>query len=188
MAAANGPTLRGHLPVSHSPISHVEPSKTGAAVAYVSVDRHMFDDRRPYIFKTTDSGNDWQNISGNLPANAFVWIVREDPREPRLLYAGTELGLYASFTGGSDWVPLHLKNMPWSIAVRDIVVQPDTNDLLIATHGRGLWILDDATPLQKLASVGLYPIRPASAFRLPRHALRLRRQNILRSKRTAREP
>ena len=157
--------LRGIPP--GSPVSHVEPSRTSADVAYVSLDRHMFDDPRPYIFKTSNHGKTWTNISGNLPAKAFVWIVREDPHNAHLLYAGTELGLYASFSGGHDWVPLHLKNMPWAIAVRDIVVHAESNDLLVATHGRGLWILDDATPLQKLAAGaadGLYPVRLTVRF------------------------
>jgi photosystem II stability/assembly factor-like uncharacterized protein len=154
---------------AHSPVSHVEPSASSDQTAYISLDRHMFDDMHPYIFKTADGGKSWTNISGNLPEKAFVWIVREDPREPRLLYAGTELGLFVSFSGGSEWVPLHLSNMPWSIAVRDIVVQPEKNDLIVATHGRSLWILDDVTPLQKMASAEaseakLFPIRPAMRF------------------------
>lgn len=154
---------------ARSPVSHVEPSKLTAETAYVSLDRHLFDDMHPYIFKTSDAGKSWTNISGNLPAKAFVWIVREDPRQPKLLYAGTELGLYVSFTGGQNWLPLHLGNLPWAIAVRDIAIQPQTNDLLIATHGRSLWILDDATPLQELSKVNtdapaLFPLRPALRF------------------------
>lgn len=152
-----------------SPVSHVEPSKINAQTAYVSLDRHMFDDMHPYIFKTSDGGRSFTNISKNLPPQAFVWIIREDPRQPNLLYAGTELGLYASFSGGRDWVPLHLRNMPWSVAVRDIVIQPTTNDLLIATHGRSLWILDDASFLQTLAGLRdneptFFPVRPALRF------------------------
>jgi photosystem II stability/assembly factor-like uncharacterized protein len=166
--AANLPGLK-----EHSPISHVEPSNANEAVAYASVDRHMFDDMHPYIFKTQDSGKSWVSISANLPGNAFVWTVKEDPREPKLLYAGTELGLYASFDAGAKWVPLHMKNMPWAIAVRDIVFQPQTNDLLIATHGRSLFVLDDAA---FLAGVGrakgdeLFAVGPAL-----RHAVRATR-------------
>lgn len=163
--------VAAHLPgvPPQSPISHVEPSRTSEQTAYVSVDRHMFDDMRPYIFKTTDGGQSFVNISGNLPPKAFVWIVREDSRQPNLLYAGTELGLYASFTGGNNWVPLHLKNMPWSIAVRDIIFQPEKDDLIVATHGRSLWILDDATPLQQIAAnntetAQLFPVRSALRF------------------------
>lgn len=154
---------------AHSPVSHVEPSRANDQTAYVSLDRHMFDDMRPYVFRTSDGGKTWTNISGNLPAKAFVWIVREDPREQRLLYAGTELGLYVSFTGGNQWMPMHLANMPWSIAVRDIVLQPEKNDLIVATHGRSLWILDDVTPMQQLAGAEpneakFFPVRPAMRF------------------------
>ncbi len=105
---------------SDSPISHVEPSVTDEKTAYISIDRHMFDDFRPYLFKTTDGGKTWANISANLPSKAFLWTVREDPRRPGLLYAGTELGIYALLPNQSQWLPLHLKNMPWSVAVRDI--------------------------------------------------------------------
>jgi hypothetical protein len=84
-----------------------------------------------------------------------------------LLYAGTELGIYASFSGGDNWTPLHLKNMPWSVAVRDIIVSPD-DDLVVATHGRSLWVLDGVTPLRALAhgdtSTELFPVRPAIRF------------------------
>ena len=170
---ANWQNVAANLPKlpAHSPISHVEPSRSNAAVAYASVDRHMFDDMSPYLFKTSDGGKTWTNISSNLPAKAFVWIVKEDPREPRLLYAGTELGLYATFDGGAKWLPLHMSNLPWSIAVRDIVFQPQTKDLLVATHGRSLFILDDASFLSELAKPDaadhLFPVPPAI-----RHAVR----------------
>ena len=77
---------------SNSPVSHVEPSRTNAQTAYVAFDRHMFDDYRPYVFKTSDGGRSWTNITGNLPSKAYVQIVREDPKKSNLLYAGTELG------------------------------------------------------------------------------------------------
>ena len=104
----------------------------------------MFDDFKPYIFKTTDAGRSWTNISGNLPAKAYVQVVREDPKNTNLLYAGTELGLFASYNGGKDWLALNLKNLP-NVAVHDIVVHPRENDLILATHGRSIWIFDDAT-------------------------------------------
>jgi photosystem II stability/assembly factor-like uncharacterized protein len=159
--------LRG-IP-AHSSFSHIEASRTSELTAYASLDRHMLDDFHPYIYKTTDGGMSWTNVSGNLPAKAFVWIVREDPKNPRLLYAGTELGLYVSITGGTEWFPLHLKNLPWAIAVRDIIVQPESNDLILATHGRSLWILDDLTPLQQSADAmqeeaRLFDVRPAIRY------------------------
>jgi len=153
----------------NSPVSHVEPSRTSADTAYIAFDRHMFDDFRPYIFKTTDGGKSWTNISGNLPAKAYVLVVREDPKNTNLLYAGTELGLFASYNGGKDWLPLNLKNLP-NVSVHDILVHPRENDLILATHGRGLWIFDDATPIQRMnqqildSSAYLFPIRPALRY------------------------
>ena len=99
---------------ANSAVSHVEPSRVDADLAYVAFDRHQLDDRRPYVFKTTDGGRTFQNITGNLPASAHVWVVREDPKNPRLLYAGTELGLYVSRTAGGMWTSLGLKNLPSS--------------------------------------------------------------------------
>ncbi|HEX8282385.1 MAG TPA: hypothetical protein VF588_03480 [Pyrinomonadaceae bacterium] len=163
---------------ANSAVSHVEPSRTDADLAYVSFDRHQLDDRRPYVYKTTDGGGTFQNITGNLPANAYVWVVREDPKNPRLLYAGTELGLYVSYTAGGNWTSLALKNLP-NVAVHDIVVHPRDNDLVIATHGRSLYILDDATPIQQLTpeaardDVRLFAPRPAL-----RHATRMTRYGV----------
>ena len=154
---------------ANSPVSHVEPSRVNANTAYVSFDRHMLDDFRPYIYKTSDTGKSWTNISGNLPAKAYVQVVREDPKNTNLLYAGTELGLYASFTGGKEWFPLNLKNLP-NVAVHDIVVHPRENDLILATHGRSIWILDDATVIQKMtpqimsSNAHLFQVRPALRF------------------------
>ena len=152
-----------------SPVSHVEPSRINADTTYVAFDRHMFDDFRPYIFKTADGGKSWTNISGNLPAKAYVQVVREDPKNTNLLYAGTELGLFASYNGGKDWLKLNLKNLP-NVSVHDILVHPRENDLILATHGRSLWIFDDATPLQRMnqqildSSAYLFPIRPALRY------------------------
>jgi photosystem II stability/assembly factor-like uncharacterized protein len=154
---------------ANSPVSHVEPSRSGAETAYVSFDRHMLDDFRPYIFKTTNGGKSWTNISGNLPSKAYVQIVREDPKNTNLLYAGTELGLFASYNGGRDWIPLNLKNLP-NVAIHDILIHPRENDLILGTHGRSIWIFDDATPIQQLkqqiidSDAHLFPVRPALRF------------------------
>lgn len=151
-----------------SSVSHVEPSRVNANTAYVSYDRHKFDDYRPYIFKTTDGGKSFSNITGNLPANAYVWVVREDPKNPNLLYAGTELGLYASYDG-RNWFELNMKNFP-RVAVHDILIHPRDNDLILATHGRSLWVFDDATPVQKLNAeilqkeAHLFETRPAYRY------------------------
>jgi photosystem II stability/assembly factor-like uncharacterized protein len=161
------PNVPGLAP--NSPVSHVEPSRAAADTAYVSFDRHMLDDFRPYVFKTADGGRTFQNITGNLPPKAHVWVVREDPRNPRLVYAGTELGLYVSYTGGGAWTSLGLKNLP-HVAVHDILVHPRDNDLILATHGRSVWILDDATPVQQLTpevarrDAHLFDLRPALRF------------------------
>jgi len=154
---------------ANSPVSHVEPSRTNASTAYVAFDRHMFDDFRPYIFKTTDTGKSWTNISGNLPAKAYVQVVREDPKNTNLLYAGTELGLFASYNGGKEWFPLNLKNLP-NVAVHDILIHPRENDLILATHGRSIWIFDDASVIQRMtpeimsSNAYLFPVRPALRY------------------------
>jgi photosystem II stability/assembly factor-like uncharacterized protein len=155
---------------ANSAVSHVEPSRVDADLVYVSFDRHQMDDRRPYVFKTSDGGRTFQNITGNLPANAHVWVVREDPKNPRLLYAGTELGLYVSYTAGGTWTNLALKNLP-NVAVHDVLVHPRDNDLILGTHGRSIYILDDATPIQQLTpriereDVHVFTPRTASATR-----------------------
>jgi photosystem II stability/assembly factor-like uncharacterized protein len=154
---------------ARSPVSHVEPSLVSAGLAYCSFDRHMFDDFHPYVFKTKDFGRNWTNISQGLPDKAYVLVVREDPKNPNIIYAGTELGLFVSFSGGGDWVKLHMANFP-TVAVHDIFIHPRENDLVLGTHGRSIWIFDDASCLQQmnpevLASPGyLFDIRPALRF------------------------
>ena len=154
----------------NSPVAHVEPSRTNANTAYIAFDRHMFDDFRPYIFKTVDAGKSWTSLASNLPAKAYVQVVREDPKNTNLLYAGTELGLFASWNGGKDWLPLNLKNLP-NVSVHDILVHPRENDLILATHGRSIWIFDDATVIQRMnqqildSNAYLFPIRPALRFK-----------------------
>ena len=150
-------------------VSGVEPSRTSAGTAYASFERHMMDDFRPYIYKTADFGRTWTNITGNLPPTAYVQVVREDPKNPKLLYAGTELGLFVSWSGGTMWTRLHLKNLP-AVAVHEVLVHPRDNDLVLATHGRALWVFDDATPLQQMTPdiaakpAHLFPMRPAVRY------------------------
>jgi len=133
----------------YSWIPAIEASRYEAGTAYVAVDRHRDDDFGPYIFKTTDFGRTWTSIKGNLPAKGYVHVVREDPRNRNLLYAGTEAGVFASWDGGGRWVSIRT-NLP-PVAVNDMQVHPRDNDLVIATHSRGIFILDDLTPLQQLA-------------------------------------
>ncbi len=152
-----------------SPVSHIEPSRQAPGTAYCAFDRHMFDDFHPYIYKTSDFGKTWTDISGKLPEKGYIWVIREDPKNPSLIYAGTELGLYASYSAGNDWVKLHLQNLP-TVAVHDILVHPRENDLILGTHGRGIWILDDATPVQQsptavtAADAYLFDVRPTFRF------------------------
>ncbi|NDD63156.1 MAG: hypothetical protein EBZ36_04125 [Acidobacteria bacterium] len=152
-----------------SSVSHVEPSMVSADVAYVSFDRHMLNDYRPYVFKTVDGGKSFVNITGNLPENGYVHVLKEDPRNPGLLYAGTELGLFATYDNGLSWIELGLKNLP-RVAVHDIVVHPRDNDIILATHGRGFWIFDDASVIQQSLpdllkqSVHLFEPRPTLRF------------------------
>jgi photosystem II stability/assembly factor-like uncharacterized protein len=151
-----------------SPVSHVEPSRTDPATAWVAFDRHMFDDPAPYVFRTADFGRTWTRLSSGLPDRAFVWVVRQDPKNAGLLWAGTELGLYASHDEGRRWHRLHLKNLP-TVAVHDILVHPRENDLILGTHGRALWVFDDATPLQQFdpgapLRTQLIDVRPGLRF------------------------
>ena len=154
---------------ANSPVSGVEPSRTNAQVAFATFDRHMFDDFRPYIFMTADGGKSWRSITGNLPGNAYVHVVREDPKNPSLLYAGTELGLFVSYMAGNQWFPLGLKNLP-NVAIDDLMIHPRDNDLLLATHGRSIVIFDDATPIQQMngailrENAHVFPVRSALRF------------------------
>ncbi|MGB6000313.1 MAG: glycosyl hydrolase, partial [Thermoanaerobaculia bacterium] len=153
-----------------SPVSHIEASRTDAGTAFAAFDRHMFDDLHPHIYKTTDFGQTWSRVSTEgIPDQAWVWIVREDPRNTDLLWAGTELGLYASYDSGGSWQQMHLKNLP-TVAIHDILVHPRENDLILGTHGRAIWIFDDATPLQQFSDevaaekAALFEMRPAIRF------------------------
>ncbi|HEV2491873.1 MAG TPA: glycosyl hydrolase [Terriglobia bacterium] len=149
-----------------SMVSLIDPSPHNAGAALMAVDRHKLDDFKPYIYKTTDYGKSWTTISTGIPDGAFVHAVREDPKRPGLLYAGTETGVYVSFDDGSHWQPLQL-NLPRA-PVHDLIVKND--DLVVATHGRSFWILDDLTPLRQLsrdiASAGAHLYTPELAYRV----------------------
>jgi photosystem II stability/assembly factor-like uncharacterized protein len=154
---------------ANSWIPAIDASPFEAGTAYVAVDRHRNDDFRPYAFKTTDYGKTWKAIRGDLPDKNYVHVVREDPHRRDLLYAGTERGVFVSWDGGSRWIPLHLGNLP-PVAVNDLQIHPRDNDLILATHGRGLYILDDLTPVQRLPEVlgstdlALFDVRPAVRY------------------------
>jgi photosystem II stability/assembly factor-like uncharacterized protein len=138
-----------------------------AGTVYVAADGHMRGDDRPHVFVTDDFGATWRSISGDLPSDLFVHSIREDPKNPQLLYAGTRRGVWASFDRGVHWDELRL-NMP-ATAVYDLEIQPEGNDLVVGTHGRGVWILDDLSPLQQLAAAQNRPLTlfaPRSAYRM----------------------
>jgi photosystem II stability/assembly factor-like uncharacterized protein len=133
-------------------ISWVEASRFEAATAYVGVDRHTFGDMQPYVFRTADYGATWERIAGpGQGLRGYVHVVKEDSVTPDLLFVGTEFGLWISTDRGSHWVPFRPANFP-AVAVRDIALQARDNDLVLATHGRGIWIADDITPLRHLTS------------------------------------
>jgi photosystem II stability/assembly factor-like uncharacterized protein len=129
-----------------SAISLIDASPFDPAIAYVAVDAHKLDDFHPYIFKTNDFGKTWSKIIGGLPDNSYVHAVREDPARKGLLYAGTETGVWVSFNDGANWQPLQL-NLP-TTPIHDLIIHND--DLIVATHGRSFWVLDDIGPLRQL--------------------------------------
>ncbi len=134
-----------------SKVGMIEASHFDAGIAYAAIDRHRLDDSKPYIYRTRDNGKTWQLIVAGIREGDFVNAVREDPKRKGLLYAATELGVYASFDDGAHWRSLQM-NLPRT-SVRDIDVHGD--DLVIATHGRGFWVLDDLSPLRQFQMFGV---------------------------------
>jgi photosystem II stability/assembly factor-like uncharacterized protein len=149
-----------------SKISLIEASHFNPAVAYAAVDRSRLDDRMPYLYRTRDYGATWQPITNGITAPAFLRAVREDPQNKGLLFAGTEFGVYVSFDDGDHWQSLQL-NLPVS-SVRDLAIHGE--DLVVATHGRSLWILDNITPLRQASeaarSNAAWLYHPATAVRV----------------------
>jgi photosystem II stability/assembly factor-like uncharacterized protein len=127
-------------------VSRIECSHFAAGTAYLALDRHRLDDRSVYLFKTTNYGYSWKSLAGNLPSGGPVRVIREDPRNRNLLYVGTEFGLFISLDGGRRWLPV--RGLP-TVPVPDLVVHPRDQELVIATHGRSLYVLD-VVPLQEL--------------------------------------
>ena len=152
-------------------VSNIAASRYDAATAYVTVDFHQVNNRDPFVYKTTDHGKTWKAIVNGIPRSmlSYAHFIREDPVRRGLLYLGTENAIYVSFDDGENWQPLQM-NLPHA-PVHGIVVQGHFNDLVVATYGRGFWILDDLTPLQQLtgqvlaSEAHLFPPRPAYRFR-----------------------
>ncbi|MGA3326946.1 MAG: sialidase [Terriglobia bacterium] len=138
-----------HLPKA-SWVSWVEASRYNAATAYATFDRHSFGDMAPYLYKTTDYGHTWTPLIGpDSGVRGYAHVIKEDTVAPNLLFLGTEFGLWISLDGGAHWAQYKGGHFP-DVAVRDLVVQPRDSDLVLATHGRGIWIVDDITPLRHL--------------------------------------
>ena len=157
------------LPPSHQYwISRVDASHFDAGTAYVAVDGHRSDDLKPYVYVTRNYGQSFESVAGNLPPSGNVQVIREDPKNRNLLYVGTEFGLYLSLDGGKAWQ--HMTSGYPTVRTDDIIVHPRDNDLVVATHGRSVYIADDITPLQQLTpqilgeDAHLFDIRPAIAY------------------------
>ncbi|MDQ3070429.1 MAG: glycosyl hydrolase [Acidobacteriota bacterium] len=129
-------------------VSLIEPSPHDAATAYVVVDAHRLDDMKPYLFKTSDYGQTWRRLDGGLDTGVYLHAVREDPKRRGVLYLGTERGVMVSFDDGKAWRPLKL-NMP-TVAVHDLAVKDDS--LVVGTHGRSIWVLDDLQPVREMSA------------------------------------
>jgi photosystem II stability/assembly factor-like uncharacterized protein len=166
----DGKTWQNVTPPALTPWSKVvmmDASHFDVQAAYAAVDRHRLEDNEPYIYRTRDSGKTWQKITDGLPSGVYMQTVKEDPQRRGLLFAGTELGVFVSFDDGDHWQSLQLNLPPASM--RDLVIHND--DLIVATHGRGFWVLDDLTPLRQITDEVLkadaYLFRPADAVKMP---------------------
>jgi photosystem II stability/assembly factor-like uncharacterized protein len=148
----------------------LEPSSFEPGTAYLVVDAHRLDNMRPYLYKTTDFGQTWKSLSDKLPQDVYLHAVREDPHHKGLLYLGTEQGVSFSTDDGATWQPLKL-NLP-AVAVHDLVVKD--NDLVVGTHGRSIWILDDLTPIREMSpaivqqDLHLFPAQDVIRYRVSR--------------------
>lgn len=150
-------------------VAKIHASEHNAGTAFVTVDQHRSDDFHPYIFMTTNYGRTWTKITNGLPADDYVKVVRQDPINPDVLYAGMEHGIFASWDKGKNWSKIN-NNLP-NVSVRDLRIQARDHDLIVGTHGRGAWILDDIRPLQEMnntkgKSVHLFPVRKGTLWHM----------------------
>jgi photosystem II stability/assembly factor-like uncharacterized protein len=151
-------------------VSRVSASRAGEGSAFVTFDGHRMGDFKVYVYMTSDFGETWKPITANLPQNTGVAnVVREHPRNPNLLFVGTEFGLFASYDRGGNWIQIK-QNLP-TVPVDDILIHQRENDLILATHGRSIWIMDDITPLEQLnqsvldSSIHLFDPRTSVMYR-----------------------
>jgi len=148
-------------------VTRLVASHAAAGTVYAAFDGHRSDDFAPYVFVSTDFGDEWRAITAGLPQTS-VNALAQHPRNADLLFVGNEVGIYASIDGGAQWVPIS-NNLP-TVPVDDIVIHPRENDLVIGTHGRGIWIMEDVTPLERLdarvvaAPAFVFPIRRATSY------------------------
>jgi photosystem II stability/assembly factor-like uncharacterized protein len=154
-------------------VSRIEAGRKGEGVAYLALDGHRGDDYGAYLFRTDDFGQGWQSVSGDIPKGQVIHVVREHPRDPNLLFVGTEFGLFVSWNGGGSWT--RVKGKLPTVPVFDIQIHPRDNDLILATHGRGAWVLDSLGALAQIdpaaleADVRLFDTEPATAYRMYAH-------------------
>ena len=151
-----GNTWKNVSPGPEGIINSIDESPHTAGTVYITMMRYKFNDFTPYVYKSTNYGHNWQLITNGIASKAFVRVVREDPGRKDLLYAGTELGMFVSFDGGSGWKEFQL-NLPM-VAITDLTIH--SNDLIVATNGRSFWVLDDLTPLHQLSD----QVAQASAY------------------------
>jgi photosystem II stability/assembly factor-like uncharacterized protein len=165
-----GRTWQNVTPAEITPWSKVvmiDASHFDANTAFAAAERHQLEDYEPHIYRTRDAGRTWQTITRGLPAGIYVQTVKEDPLRRGLLFCGTERGVFVSFDEGDNWQSLQM-NLP-AASMRDLAVKDD--DLIVATHGRGFWVLDDITALRQIdgavADADAFLFRPAEAVKLP---------------------
>lgn len=163
--------IRG-LP-KYGTVTSIDASKYAEGTAYVSIDFHQMDNRKPYIYLTKNFGKSWKKITRGLPENmlSYVHIVREDPKRQGMLYTGTEHSVYFSLDDGNEWLPLR-NNLP-SVPVRWLTVQEHFDDLVLGTYGRGFWIMDDISPLRNLDKLKskVQLLKPGLAYRFQQRNL-----------------
>ena len=135
-------------------VTSIEISKLDPKRLYASFDNHMYGDHTAYFARSNDGGNTWKRLT-STEFTGFAHVIREDSKNPNLLFAGTEMGLFLSLDAGATWMRSKYQNMPWFNLVRDIQVHPVTGDLLVATHGRGIYVIDDLQPLRELVKADL---------------------------------
>jgi photosystem II stability/assembly factor-like uncharacterized protein len=151
-------------------VSRITPSRHSEGTAYLTLDGHRSDNYNTYVFMTTDFGESWKAIKGNLPAGVTTRVIREHHRNPNLLFLGTEFGAFMSLDRGAHWTRLK-GNLPM-VRVDDIQIHPRDNDLVLGTHGRSVWVLDDITPFEKMSDavmasdITVFDLEPATHFRL----------------------